>query len=215
MTACSLLPQRTIYPTIIGGHAQPELNAKRARTVVVWSSEPVVGNTLVTELATAGLQVVERARLQEVLNEQKIRLTHTPDDNADILRAGRLIGADRVVFADVTNRQEIRSNAFVNAYGGSGSSSSVYHIAVALRGVDVESGMVRWFATATYPAAASNPEQGLMFLTTSALSRALCPIESGYKWVERTASSEGEYGCTKNGKRVRLSELKGDPGLAW
>ena len=216
MTACSLLPPtKTVYPTILGGHAQPELNAKRARTIVVWSSEPVTGNTLVAELVAAGLQVVERARLQEVLNEQKIRLTNTPGDNADILRAGRLIGADRVVFADVTNREEMRGNASVGTHGGSSSSWSAYHLAVALRGVDVESGMVRWFATGTYPEAISNPDQGLMRLTVDALSRALCPIESGYKWVERTASSEEESGCTKNGKHVRLSESKEDPGLAW
>jgi hypothetical protein len=37
------------------------------------------------------VRVVERARLKEIMNEQKIRLTNAPDGEADLLKVGRLL----------------------------------------------------------------------------------------------------------------------------
>ena len=59
------------------------------------------GNQVITLAQQTGLTVVERARLQQIFQEQQIRLTHTADDDADILRVGKLVGADRVIFVAV------------------------------------------------------------------------------------------------------------------
>jgi hypothetical protein len=161
-----------------------------------------------------GLVVVERAKLQQVFKEQQIRLTHTSDDDAEILRVGKLIGSDRVVFAEASNREARFSSASVNQYGGESSSGVVYHLRVAVRGVEVETGKIRWAGTASTPSAVNNPDVALDGLAKTAVLRAICPVEKGYVWVEESAESK-KTGCTKDGKRVTLSERKEDVNSIW
>lgn len=193
---------RTLYPVSTGSHApfDPSTKEKKYR-FVIWSNHPGVTNTL-TDMATQrGHRVVERARIAEVLNEQKVQLTHSSDESADVLRVGRLVGADMVVFAEATVRAAAYSNAYVGQYGGAAQSGTVYHLSVSVRAVSVETAEVRWSGTSSYPGPINNPEQGLVQLTQSAVARALCPIEDGYVWTEGGSSS----GC-KNKSEVQKQQ---------
>lgn len=138
---------------------------------------------------------MERSRLDQVFSEQAIRLTHTPDDDAQILRVGKLLGADRIIFAEHTISSNIVSSAYISKYGGQSRSETVYHVSVAVRSVNVETGEVRWSGSAQYPRPINNPESGLSFLTQSAIARALCPIEEGWTWTETSILDQG--GCRK------------------
>lgn len=183
---------RTLYPVTTGFHGPIDPGTQTVkRRVVVWSNHPGVANAIAGWLQQGGHTVVERARLQEVFNEQRIRLSHTPDDDADILRIGRLIGAERVVFAEVTVKSEAVSQAYYHPYyGGGGSSGTVYHASVAVRSVNVENGEIRWSGTASYPQAINNPEQAVIYLANAAIARATCRVESDYEWSDAK-------GCTK------------------
>ena len=75
-------------------------------------------------LQNRGFRLVERSHLKQIFREQKIRLTHTSEDEADLLHVGRLIGAEQVVFV---------------MWAGD---------SVSVRGVDVQSGEVSWSGTA-------------------------------------------------------------------
>ena len=191
-TACSHGNQ-VVYPVTQGSHAVPGLVSKPVKSVVVWSNDSGVGSTLISIFQKVDIEVVEREQLQQVLKEQRIRLTYTSDDDADILRVGKLIGADRVVFAEASNR-EARFSSGVE-----------YHLRVAVRGVEVETGKIRWSGTAANARAVINPEDTLTVLAIVAVARAICPVEKGYVWVELSAEPE-KTGCTKDGKRAKLKE---------
>ncbi len=151
----------------------------------------------------AGLTVVERARLQAIFTEQGVRLTHSPDDDSQILHVGRLLGADRVIFVEVTDRPAVDTQAFVyQSYGGA-RHDAVYHMSVAVRGVEVETSEIRWSGTAQTLEAISNPEQWAVVLAELAIARATCPIELGYEWHDKTSKSE-EGWCMKDGRTINL-----------
>lgn len=175
---------RTLDPVTTGFHAPIDPNAPKNPKVVVWGNHAGMVNAIIGWVQQGGATVVERARLQEVFEEQKIRLTHTTDDEAGLLKVGRLIGADHVIFAEATVTPATSSRAYVGSYGGGAVSETVYHVGVAVRGVAVESGEVRWSGTAHYPGPINNPEQGIVYLAQSAIARALCRVEVGYTWTK-------------------------------
>lgn len=220
MSACLVLlfgaacAHHVVYPVTTGSHAVPGPDTKPIKSVVVWSNDAGVGNQLFSIFQKFDIVVVERAQLQQVFKEQQIRLTHTSDDDADLLRVGKLIGADRVVFAEASNHESPFSSASVNRYGGTSSSGVVYHLRVAVRAVEVETGKIRWSGTAVNAAAVNNPEVSLNALAMFAVFRAICPVEKGYVWVELSGESEKE-GCTIHGKRVIFSERKEEVKSIW
>lgn len=182
----------TVYPVTTGSHSTLEkIDPAKPRRVVVWGNHSAVVNATTQYLQQGKLIVIERARLKQVLAEQKIRLTSTPDDEADLLRVGRLLGADWIVFAEANITSAEERGASVNAYGGESYARTVFHLSVSVRNVSVETGEIRWSGTATYPRPIRNPEQGLIYLTNSAIARATCPIESGYAWSDKD-------GCQKD-----------------
>lgn len=188
--------KHTVYPITTGSHAPINLaEAGKKGRFVIWASHPAVATTLMSLLQQSGQTVVERSRLDQIFHEQAIRLTHTSDDDAQILRVGKLVGADRIIFAEHTITSSIASRASFTQYGGHSSSDTVYHVGVAIRSVNVESGEVRWSGTAQYPSPINNPEVGLSYLAKSALLRATCPIELGWTWTE--ASGSAQDGCHK------------------
>ena len=78
----------TAYPITDGfHHSLPDSNAR----IVVWGNTSAVTGTATTWLQKRGLRVVERARLLQLFDEQRIRLTHTADDEGPILRVGKLL----------------------------------------------------------------------------------------------------------------------------
>lgn len=187
----------TLYPVTTGSHTTLEnIDPAKPRRVVVWGNHPAVVNAVTQYMHQSKLIVIERARLKEVLNEQKIRLTNTPDDEADLLRVGRLIGADWIVFAEANINSAEERGASVDAYGGKSYARTVYHLSVSVRNVSVETGEIRWSGTATYPRPITNPEQGLVYLTNWAVARALCPVESGYNWTDKDGCQKSDFGQT-------------------
>jgi hypothetical protein len=112
-----------------------------------------------------------------------------------MLRVGKLVGAERIVFAEVTITPAVSSRAYVNQYGGRAQTDTIYHLSVAVRMVNVETGEIRWSGSASYPQPVNNPEVGVVYLTQSAIARAVCRVEDGYKWQERSIWTQG--GCSK------------------
>jgi len=196
-----------VFPVTSGTHAPTEPGRSPARRAVVWSNHPSAGNHLITLARRVGLVVVERARVQQIFDEQRIHLTHSHMDDAHILRVGKLIGADRVFFVEVTEKSIAVSQAHVSMFNGGARPETVYHVSAAVRGVDVETGAIRWSGTARVPQAITNPEEAAGILAEVATVRALCPVESGYQWKERTGQNQDAH-CMKDGRQVDLGEHK-------
>jgi hypothetical protein len=149
--------------------------------MVVWGDHAGAVGQASLLLQQYGFRVLERARLNQVFNEQSIRLTHTSDDDAQILKVGKLVGAESIVFISTTTTSSQTSAAFVNQYGGGSRSETVTNVSVSARGVDVQSGEVMWTGVAHYPQAINNPEAGILYLTDHAIGRGLCPAEA---WID-------------------------------
>lgn len=184
----------------------------RPRAVVVWGNHPAAVGPIVDLVQSQGNTVLERTRLQSVFDEQKIRLTHSSDDMADLLKVGKIVGADSIIFADVSHRAETRSGVYntpgaILPMGGmllavppksESYSETLHHISVAVRGVNVEDGTVRWSGSATVNQPVKNPDAAVGYLTNAAILRALCRVEKGYEWVEQ--GPWRKWGCLKKGE---------------
>jgi len=193
VTSLGLISCSTVYPVTTGSHVQNEMEKKYR--MVIWATHPAMASTIMSMAQQGGNTIVERSRLDQVFKEQQIRLTHTSDDDAQVLRVGKLLGADRVIFAEHTISSSNFNKAVVSAYGGSSSSQAVYNLSVSIRSVDVETGEVRASGTAYYPKPITNPDAGLIGLTRAAVARAACRIEKEYEWKELNGSETG--GCRK------------------
>jgi len=176
---------RTIYPVSDGFHNQiPEKDTR----IVVWGNHESAVGAAVTWLQRKHMRLVERARILEVFKEQKMQLTHSFEDEGDVLRVGRLLGADWVVFVDTT----MRSNERMAIVGSIADSWFEYHLSVAVRGVNVETSEILWSGSAQFPKGIKNPEEGIVYLTKTALRHAWCPEG---KWTDRSKWTDG--GCKK------------------
>ena len=109
-----------------------------------------------------------RARLQQVFNEQQIRLTHTPDDEAQVLRVGKLLGA--VIFVDTSFQKELRGSYYADASKAEEGTHTEYSASVSIRGVNVETSEVLWSGMARYPNPVGGIEDALAKLTCQALA---------------------------------------------
>ena len=157
------------YPVTDGFHKTlPQQNTR----AVVWGDHPAAAGTATTWLQKRGLTIVERARLQQVFNEQQIRLTHTTDDEAQVLRVGKLLGAEMVIFADTSFQKEMRSSFYANKNMAEGATHTEYSANVSIRGVNIETSEVVWSGTARYPNPVGGIEDALAKLTCQALATA-------------------------------------------
>ncbi|HEY7533543.1 MAG TPA: CsgG/HfaB family protein, partial [Nitrospiraceae bacterium] len=106
------------------------------RTMAVMLFEDAVGaqgsgsrvaGLVTTLLLDLDIRAVERAKLDEVLKEQVIQLSHS--DDANVLKVGRLVGAQAIVVGEVQQwerHEQVRSNS----------------VALSLRMIDVETGQL-------------------------------------------------------------------------
>lgn len=164
---------------------------------IVWANHAGAAQAATQALQNGNSVVIERARLHEIFEEQRIQLTHSSDDDSKILKVGRLAGADRIVFIEVIDRPELTSGAYVGPYGGVSRSDTLYHVSVSVRSVNIETAQVLASGTATYTSPIDNPETGIPTLTKAAIARATCPVERGLKWIEHGEDSSGKLGCVK------------------
>lgn len=175
------------------------------RRYAVWGTPPAATDAAIEYFQQPGhdrIEMVEPARLSKILDQQQIQLTHTIDDEAQILKVGKLIGADRVLFVDVSERREqVRgSDGSYGAYSIRTFSYILYYPSVAVRAVDIESSEVRWSGQAMLnkPLMDSFDPMMLSILTRAALGHATCFIERGYEWIEERANGLGStWGCHK------------------
>jgi hypothetical protein len=145
----------------------------------------------ITWLQKQGLTVVERARLKQVLDEQTIRLTHTADDEAQVLRVGKLLGADMVVFFDASASQGTQANMNFSMFGGAGANfQGLYTPSVSVRGVNVETSEVTWTGHAHYAQPIPNLDDALARLTCQALATAWSDNRHG------TPATRSNQDCT-------------------
>jgi hypothetical protein len=148
----------------------------KPESVVIWARNPQVEHHLAGVLLRQGYMVVERARLQQLFNEQKIRLMYTTDREADVLHVGQIAGATQVIFVDLEREPQ---------YG-----SEVKSVTASIRGVSVETGQIRWSGTAHVRSSGlfiiEDAQEGN--LAELAMRRATCLVETGFVWIEPSGS---------------------------
>jgi hypothetical protein len=88
---------------------------------------PRVAGIVTTLMLDLDIHMVERAKLDEVLKEQVIQLTHADDSN--VLKVGRLLGAQAIVVGEV-QQWERRPQ------------ERTHSVSLALRIIDVETGLL-------------------------------------------------------------------------
>lgn len=181
LSACGGTP----YAITTGSHAPVQEPGGR---YVVWSNHAGVGQYITGILLQNGYTVVERVRLQTLFNEQKVRLSHASDE--DVLRVGRLVGASKVIFA------EVRGGEYVRFGAGPAPPPSV-----TVRAVAVESGTVQWTGTALYSSPMQTPDLAVLVLTAWAINRAMCDGT----WEEPSPDRKG--GCILAGTVRTATEM--------
>jgi len=103
-----------------------------------------VAGIVTTLLLDLDMNMVERAELDEVLKEQVFQLTHA--DDAEVLKVGKLVGAQVIVVGEVQQWERTEGE-------------QVSRVSLALRMIDVESGMVLFHGEGHgSDATADNPE---------------------------------------------------------
>lgn len=161
------------YPVTTGFHTRRPPSEHPLRFMVTGNS-PFATAEAQRFLAEMGGVMVERAGLHSVQTEQRLRLLQTADQEADLLKVGKLTGADRLVFVETSTTPAQFRLSIIRHYA----------LAVSVRAVDTETGRIVWQGTARYSAPTSESDSGLGTLTTWAIARALCPVEQDRVWIE-------------------------------
>jgi hypothetical protein len=196
LSGCAEIP----YPVTTGFHVPVDRNAQNGtRRYAVWSNHPAVERVIVAGLQHGGHTVIERVRLQEALTDQMNKSALTPDDEAKILAAARLLEVDRLVFAQVTIKPTAVDQT--NSRKGNGSSSPffsdsfssdpAFHASVSVHSVAVDTGELRWSGTASYPSPITDPDKAVVFLARTAIARAKCLVMNGFEWKELNEAGGG------------------------
>jgi hypothetical protein len=86
-----------------------------------------VAGIVTTLLLDLDVHMVERAKLDEVLKEQVIQLTHA--DDANVLKVGRLVGAQAIIVGEVQQWERYPQER-------------MHSVSLALRIIDVETGLL-------------------------------------------------------------------------
>lgn len=123
-------------PVVSGNGPIDRETIERYRTMAVMLIEDAedvpgsgsrVAGIVTTLMLDLDIQMVERAKLDEVLKEQVIQLTHA--DDANILKVGRLAGAQAIIVGEV-QQWERRAQ------------ERMHSVSLALRIIDVETGLL-------------------------------------------------------------------------
>jgi PBP1b-binding outer membrane lipoprotein LpoB len=201
LIGCLLL----FYLIILGGCGSKPITSGSQSDVpyagtraVVWGSHSGAVGEVVTNLQKMKLKIVERAHLRQVFDEQKITLSDSPDDEGNVLKVGKIVGADIIVFVDVQTSSDVVSSAGAYKYYASSQTSTRYHLSVSVRSVSVETGEVIWSGTAHYGRGINNPEAGIIYLTRSAFVRGICP-QGAWSDMSGTCDFKKAYGSGATG----------------
>lgn len=125
-----------LEPVVTGNGPIDRESIDRYRTMAVMLFEDAPGargsGSRVTGIVTTlmldlDIHMVERAKLDEVLKEQVIQLTHA--DDANVLKVGRLVGAQAIIVGEVQQWERRPQDR-------------MHSVSLALRMIDVETGLL-------------------------------------------------------------------------
>lgn len=123
-------------PVVSGNGPIDRETIDRYRTMAVMLFEDAPGNQgtgsrvagiVTTLMLDLDVHMVERARLDEVLKEQVIQLTHA--DDANVLKVGRLVGAQAIIVGEVQQWERHEQER-------------MHRVSLAMRIIDVETGLL-------------------------------------------------------------------------
>ena len=140
-----------------------------------------VAGIVTTLLLDLDVNMVERAKLDEVFKEQVVRLQYA--DDADVLRIGKLVGAQAIVVGEVQQWERTVGE-------------QVSRVALAFRLVDVESGVVLFNGEGHGSDATADDPEGL--------ARVIA-----HRILARFGSQTGLLGSGRIGVNWELQELAG------
>jgi len=140
-----------------------------------------VTGIVTTLLLDLDVNMVERAKLDEVFKEQVVRLQYA--DDADVLKVGKLVGAQAIVVGEVQQWERIVGE-------------QVSRVSLAFRMVDVESGVVLFNGEGHSSDATADDPEGL--------ARVIA-----HRILTRFGSQTGLLGSGRIGVNWELQELAG------
>jgi hypothetical protein len=140
-----------------------------------------VAGIVTTLLLDLDINMVERAKLDEVLKEQVIQLTHA--DDAEVLKVGKLVGAQAIIVGEVQQWERTGEER-------------VNRVSLALRMIDVESGMVLFNGEGYGSDATADDPEGLARVIANRI-------------LARFGSQTGLLGSGRIGVNWELQELAG------
>ncbi|TAJ29070.1 MAG: hypothetical protein EPO64_04145 [Nitrospirae bacterium] len=161
--SCAVLGGCGQYPVTDGFST---MLPQRQERLLVWSANVTAAATAATWLQKQGLTVTEPVRVQQVFSEQKITLTNSPSDDAQMLRAAKMLGLSHIVYVDVS---AVEVGMLKPPFSPP---LATYIVGVAIRGVQVESGAVVWSGTARYRGPVTERDDYVANLTCQALATA-------------------------------------------
>lgn len=180
-----------VMPRTEGGHSEAWKPVDRTKPPVhmVLGDDPAAVSAVIAVMRENGARIVERSQAEAILREQPSRLTHPSDRQADVVAAGKIVGADSVIFVDsfVTSVVTPVIDGDIGTYKTwvFGHVSIRFDASIAIRLVSVATGEELWHGRAWFPRPVRYPKGIYSFLAHAAMVRATCPIESGAVWNDR------------------------------
>ncbi|MDE3243819.1 MAG: hypothetical protein KGO52_13980 [Nitrospirota bacterium] len=134
--------------------------------------------------------MLDRSFVERAMDGQTQPLRGAGEDKELIVKTGRSMGSDLVLFVETKLVPESKgtrlSSYYDSDYGSGVTYNQVYEASVTLRAIVTETGERAWTTRASYPKPIDNADQGVVFLARSAILRALCE----YEWTD-------SQGCVK------------------
>ena len=140
-----------------------------------------VAGIMTTLLLDLDINIVERAKLDEVFKEQVVQLQYA--DDADVLKVGKLVGAHAIVVGEVQQWERTEGD-------------QISRVSLALRMIDVESGLVLFNGEGHGSDATADDPEGL--------ARVIA-----HRILARFGSQTGLLGSGRIGVNWELQELAG------
>jgi hypothetical protein len=177
-------------PVVAGAGPINRDTIDRYRTMAVMSFEDAPGvegtgsrvaGIVTTLLLDLDLNMVERTELDEVFKEQVVQLQHA--DDAEVLKVGKLVGAQAIVVGEVQQWERTEGD-------------QVSRVSLALRMIDVESGVVLFNGEGHGSDAMADDPEGL--------ARVIA-----HRILARFGSQTGLLGSGQIGVNWELQELAG------
>ena len=122
--------------------------------IAVWGLRPVVTNTVVAWLRDNGFTVMDPSELQRAFDREHLRVNRSFADEQNAIPVAKQLGIDVVIFTQSAVETTVVNRASTTAESTPfpGTVRTAFsNASVAIRGVEVASGMLGFSATARYP----------------------------------------------------------------